>query len=31
MEERKVTDNPKPWLKAKQSKHGTKQLNVNLF
>jgi hypothetical protein len=24
MEGRKVTDNTKPWLKQKQSKHGTK-------
>jgi hypothetical protein len=24
MEGRKVTDNPKPWLRQKQSKHDTK-------
>jgi hypothetical protein len=26
MEERKVTDNPKPWLKQKQSKHSRKRI-----
>jgi hypothetical protein len=27
----KVIDNPKPWLKQKQSKRGTKWIQYNLF